>query len=195
MTLLRESVRGFEAGDRGRSVKDLHLANRSPGEVGAELLEKGFVRKKTKLLAERGRRGEQQWRLRTGDPTADPDAPTIVPVELYVHPDGGIVRLYPFGDPLVPVAEDPQTPWATVGILIEPAAFGVNPSTAERTVDGDLSPGNEACHVTEGGCPVPRSARLAHGLKYDREDTLESLVFAGEVMQSGRRLLRAESAN
>jgi hypothetical protein len=186
----RERVRAFEAGAVAASVKSLALSGRTAAEVHADLLGKGFLLRREPMLARRGRQGQPLWLRRGGGTTAAANDPEVALVDVYVHSDGAIVRLYLVGDPRRPLARDAEAPWATVGVLLVPPTLWTDAATGEQTLEVDLSPSNEVSWVTEQGHAIPRSGRAAHGLKQDRRYPLSSLMLARGVLLEGRRLLK-----
>lgn len=87
-----QAVKDFKAGKRlpngfayGASVKDLDLRGMTPARVEAVLKERGFVRYDDVVRKD-------------AKPVFDKDGKTI-PQIVYIHPDGGTVRIKPLGDP------------------------------------------------------------------------------------------------
>ena len=188
---IRERVRAFESGRLGTSVRMLDLSVMPPRRLYASLVARGFTHRRAALLAHRGKRGEAHYRRCDGHTTTDPNDPEIVPVDVYVHPDGGFVRVFPLGDPLWPIAPDPATPWAYAGILLELPKQREDRFTGALQLDFDASVANEACKVSRSGHAIPRGPRRAHGLRWDPADKLRSLLFARQVMHTARTILPA----
>jgi hypothetical protein len=186
---IRARVRAFETGAVAASVRMLDLSAMPLRRLYAALVARGFAHRRSALVAHRGRRGEAHWRRCDGRTTTDANDLQIVPVDVYVHADGGFVRVFPLGDPLLPVAPDPAAPWAYAGVLLELPVQHEDRFTGQLRMDFDSSPRNEACHVSTSGHPIPRGPRRAHGLRSDPASKLRSLLFARQVMQTARTLL------
>jgi hypothetical protein len=169
-------VHAYETGKIGASVRMLDLSAMPGPRLYTALVARGFVHRRCPLVAHRGRRGETYWRRTDGTTTADARDPAIVPMDVYVHPDGGFVRVFPAGD----------APSAYAGILLRPPRAREDIFTRKMELEFDPSFANEACRVSPRGNAIPRGPRHAHGLRYDPTRKLESLMFAREVLSSAR---------
>jgi hypothetical protein len=176
---IRERIEAYESGQAGASVRAIDLTVMPARRLYTALVARAFVHRRCPFVAHRGRRGEPYYLRGDGTSTVDPNDPTIVPVDVYVHADGGFVRVFPAGDP----------PTAYAGVLLVAPSPREDPFTGQVTLDFDASPSNEACRISARGHAVPRGPRQVHGLRYDPANKLESLLFAREVMERAKRTL------
>jgi hypothetical protein len=170
---MKDSLDSFATGDKGKSVKDLDLSKKSGEKLHEDLLDKGFKHKREPLtkevdgtreyvLSQPGKDGKMT--------TSDPTDPNIVSQDLYTHPDGGMVRVKPEGDPSSPFRPQPH---ASKSVLHDP------------TKGTDLS--NEAFKVTNNGEPVPKSPFGPTGMKPkgDVGTAGEYKGYSNEIMDAG----------
>jgi len=148
---LKDSLDSYAAGSKGKSVKDLDLSKKTGEQIHDDLIDKGFKHKREPLSVDVD--GKREFVLSKPDAngkmtTADPKHPDIVPQDIYTHPDGGMVRVKPEGDPSSPFR--PQA-HASKSVLHDP----------KKGTGFD----NEAFKVTNGGDPVPKSAFGPTGMK------------------------------
>jgi hypothetical protein len=171
-----EVMTAFREGRHGGSVRDLRLRGRTVFDVHTRLSRLGFTDALRLVVSERGSRGQPRWLRQDGTSALKDDDPALVRVREYVHVDGGLVRVYPVGDPRgreVP----PDGPYAVKAVLFpgSPARRG-----AEASNFYDI-----AFRVTEDGKAVSKSRRQVYGVAYDAAEPLASWVFAevhlGEV--------------
>jgi hypothetical protein len=168
------SFDAYESGRVGASVRQMALRGLAPAEAHARLLAAGFTVTRLALPAWTTRTGEPQWRLwPSGATPAGREVPALASAYVYVHPDGGVVRLFPHGSGLASLEVVPGA-WARKSVLL-----GGSPP---RDPSLDL----EAFAVTDPGNPLPKSPRAAHGLKYDAEDRPRSHALARAVLVTTR---------
>jgi hypothetical protein len=161
----------YNAGEVGRSVSGVRLTGLTLRQVNVALATRGFVMRHDVIVAERNADGAPQWLRVDGSPTPARDDPQLVPVECFVHPDGGMIRVFPMGDPRGRVA--PPQPTAIKSVLF----VAGDPSTT------DISFRNEAFRVTDGGRAVPKSLRTVYGLRADPYSALASYKLAVGVIR------------
>jgi hypothetical protein len=135
-------LRLFETGAVGASVRSLDLRDRTALGLDDELRALGFACSRQALRAPGGGTLRQD-----GTRSADPDDPDAVLEDVYVHPDGGMVRMRPDGVP-----GDLRRPWPHVSksVLYDAA----RPPTRD----------NEAFKVTSDGHPLPKSPHRSDGM-------------------------------
>jgi hypothetical protein len=105
-----QAIKAFAAGTLGASVKGLDLRNRTAAEVQTELTRRGFVRELSHIRD-----------VRTGQPVLNPKTGKPVPMEIWTHRDGGMVRIKPEGDP---TSRHRPLPHLSVAVLYPPGASG-----------------------------------------------------------------------
>jgi hypothetical protein len=166
---LKQNLDGFAAaqkpGDKGFSVKNLDVANKKPEVLHKELQAAGFEYRREPLVAFESK-GTKHYRLRQarwekngkpvreGTPGAEQVTTTknkndkdIVPHDIYLHPDGGLVRIKPEGDP------NGRRPRPQVSKSV------VNDPKAGTAFD------NEMFKVTNDGKAVPKLPSSDWGMK------------------------------
>lgn len=193
MTVVEDTLAAFRRGEIGRSVASVRLAGETVSAVTATLTQAGFHYRREPLAAERTAGGAPMYRRADGTAATDPNDPNVVPVDVFVHADGGFVKVFPVGDPrrrVVPVA---GAPVAIKGVLFQRPSFGRN-ATGAPEVDVDTTFLNEAFRVTDGGEPLPKSRRAIYGLGYNPKSMLESYEFAEGVVAETVLLLASPNA-
>lgn len=153
---LAQCLHAFQVGRVGVSVKTLIVKDKSPEALHDELLQRGFAHQREPLKAGLDpSTGQPLFGCRDGSRTADPRDPNLVPQDIYVHPDGGMVRVKPEG---VPGNKFRPEPHVSKSVLLKAAGPQFRPS------DGaDFA--NEAFKVTDKGVPVPKATTVDAGLK------------------------------
>jgi hypothetical protein len=171
-----EVMTAFREGRLGSSVRDLRLRGRTAFDVHTRLERLGFTDAQRLIVSERGSRGQPRWLRQDGTSAMTDDDPALVRVREYVHVDGGLVRVYPAGDPRG--REVPSDgPYAVKAVVFpgSPVRRG-----AEASTFYDI-----AFRVTEDGKAVSKSRREVYGVSFDAAEPLASWVFAevhlGEV--------------
>lgn len=105
-----QAIKAFAAGTLGGSVKQLDLRNRTAAEVRTELTRRGFVQEMAHITD-----------VRTGKPVVNPTTGKAVPMEIWTHRDGGMVRIKPEGDP---TSRHRPAPHLSIAVLYPPGASG-----------------------------------------------------------------------
>ena len=156
---LKEAILAFLNKERGQSITPISLEGRRPEELHSDLIKRGFSHERHPLFA--GRTPEKQdtyWR-RDGSKTQDPSEPNLVPHDIYVHPDGGLVRVKPEGVPN-PTGKSPRPqPHVTKSVLLD---LTVLKKKGVMTLDTDFR--NEAFKVTADNRPIPKTPAKYGGL-------------------------------
>ncbi|MEB3284745.1 MAG: hypothetical protein VKN33_05620 [Candidatus Sericytochromatia bacterium] len=126
-----QAIRSFAQGTLGQSVKGMDLRHRTAEQVRHELTRRGFSREMGVIKD-----------VRTGRPVINPQTGRPIPMEVWTHRDGGMVRIKPEGDPL---SRHRPAPHLSVSVLYPPGASG-----------HDFN--NEAFKVDFAGNPLPKWA-------------------------------------
>lgn len=137
--------------ERGASVRDLRLADLTPKDAHHWLAALGFDGRSVPLVASRTRENARQYLLASRVETPDPKVPTRAFENVYVHPDGGVVRMFAAGASSFGLAL--RQP------CIRKSVLRVTPRLAD-----DFSLDAEAFAVDERGRPIPKSPRVEHGV-------------------------------
>ena len=172
----RDCLRLYSLGELGRSVRDVRLSRKSLRAVHKSLLAYGFVLHPGALAAERNADGQAQWYCIDCSSTTNRSDPKLAPIDCYVHADGGMVRVFPAGDPRGRTGPSGE-PFAIKSVL-----FSSPKPAQEGTLEPHTSFRNEAFRVTDAGAAVPKSCRTTYGLRAHPVRALESYRFAREVM-------------
>ena len=125
------AIQSYRMGALGRSVQSLNLMNKAVAEVRQDLLRRGFKLEQSVIRD-----------VRTGKPVLNPTTGKELPMEIWIHPDGGMVRIKPEGDPTSRFRPQPHL---SVSVLYPPGASGHNFN-------------NEAFKVDASGNPLPKWA-------------------------------------
>lgn len=152
----------FQNGTAGKSVKDLDLRGMTPEQIHEKLTKEGFTHTREPLKAGKDAQGNQLYKKRDGSKTTNPNDPDIVPHDIYVHPDGGMVRVKPEGDPGANIRSEPH---ASKSVLLDP-----NKGTGFE---------NEGFKVTNDGQAVPKSPTKDAGMKQAPEQSSGDTENAG----------------
>lgn len=163
----RARVESFEHGGCGASVRDLDLRGLTPIKAHEELVKREFRAERLRIAGPWSRAGAPQFRTTWGITGAPAEAAHEY---AYVHPDGGLVRLYPACAPNAAYEEIVDGPFARKSLLLP---------LASKVLLAD-----EACVVTERGHAVPKAPRPAVGLKYSEEDLVASQALAEGILKS-----------
>ncbi|MGI4851748.1 MAG: hypothetical protein ACRYGR_07380 [Janthinobacterium lividum] len=153
-THLREAIANFMKGERGKSVRDLKLAGKKPDELHKELIAAGFQHERVPLRAPKQDKICKYWR-RDGTKTSDAQDAQIVPMDIYAHADGGLVRVKPEGVPCPKYSH--AVPQATKSVVYN--------LTAKDGKSFDTRYPNEAFKVTDEGMPLPKGLSPKTGLR------------------------------
>lgn len=164
--LVRLARRNYETGDLGASVRRLAFGRTGAPLTAADahetLLAAGFWPHRIPIFGNVTRSGDRQWRSHAHDPLPiGRDGPSVAVEHAYVHPDGGVVRVFTSASPVVALDTVPG-PWARKSVLL-------TRPTSRAAIDLTLD--REAFAVTDDGTPVPKSPRAPHGLKRASDPT------------------------
>lgn len=129
-----QAITAYKRGLLGKSVQQMDLRNLTAREVGAELTKRGFQKEMGTIKD-----------VRTGKPVINPATGKPVPMEIWTHADGGMVRIKPEGDPTNRFR--PQA-HLSISVLYPPGSSG-----------HDFN--NEAFKVDHHGRPLPKFAEHA----------------------------------
>lgn len=160
------TLEAFEQGSKGKSVKDLDLSGKSASEIDRELRAKGFTHERTGI-ATTDANGNTVYRTKDRGLTSNPKDPNATPQDIYVHPDGGMVRVKPAGDPGNPYRAQPH---ASKSVLYNPTK--------------GTSFSNEAFKVTNDGRAVPKAPTPGAGLPTTADEAARRKI-ADELMNAG----------
>lgn len=151
---LREAITSFMNGERGKSVRQLKLAGKKPDDLHKELIDAGFQHERVPLRAPKQDKVYKYWR-RDGTKTSDAQDAQIVPMDIYAHADGGLVRVKPEGVPSVKYSH--AVPQATKSVV-----YNLNPKDGKPF---DTRYPNEAFKITDEGMPLPKGLSTKTGLR------------------------------
>jgi hypothetical protein len=175
----------FIANDYALSVRKLRLTGATVRGTRDLLVSRGFQRERHPLLAARTAEGAPLWRKLDGSTSADERDAGVVVVDYYLHVDGGMVRVYPQGDPRGRIVPE-NAPAAIKSVLLRPP-----PPATTVEEDGEVRTAklarmllwfrNEAFRVSEDGLAIPKSRRAIYGLLFERKEPVESYRFAEVV--------------
>lgn len=129
-----QALKAYARGILGKSVQQMDLRDKTSQEVRQELTKRGFQREMGVIKD-----------VRTGQPVINPKTGKAVPMEIWTHADGGMVRLKPDGDPTSRFR--PQA-HLSISVLYPPGASG-----------HDFN--NEAFKIDHNGRPLPKFAEHA----------------------------------
>lgn len=178
------AIDAYQRGELGASVRRVELTWRTPERAHAKLIAAGFWPRRFGIADATNRSGQRRWRLAPfGSVDAGHDDPLLAAEHVYVHADGGVVRLFT-GACAIGSFEVTDEAWARKSVLFDPPASRGN---AKVSLD------DEAFAVTDDGVPLPKSPRADHGVKYDAAMRLESHRLARAAIV-GARLPLAASA-
>ena len=130
----RVALAAFHRGELGASVKGLSLQGLPAAAVRQQLRAAGFKLEMGAVMD-----------FRTGKPVINPATGRPVPMEIWSHADGGMVRIKPEGDP---TSQFRPQPHLSVSVKYPPDASG-----------HDFN--NEAFKVDAAGNPLPKWAKDA----------------------------------
>lgn len=153
-----ESLKDFKAGRIGKSVTKISLEDKSATELHKDLIKKGFRWFSVPLMA--SIKQKNYW-LFGGDSTRDVNHPRVVKMIIYVHKDGGIVRIKPRGVPDLSAKHPRRSAHAVKAVLLS-----FNPDQCVgNTCDYDTSYQNESFKVSNDNQPIPKAPSPKYGLK------------------------------
>ena len=153
---LHQTLQKFKEGKVGVYLKTLDTKNTSYETLRTDLLKNGFALKSFPLMGKKqkrsnadslGKKKRERYIRQDGTRTHDRSDPFLAIQEIYVHPEGSMVRIKPHGEP---GGKRPQ-PHVIKAVLFDPAkGTGYN---------------NEAFKITWNGKAVPKGPNVDFGLK------------------------------
>lgn len=147
----------YKTNKRGHMVKKLRVAGLNAKQIHDILLKQGFEHERKPLHIPKNH--NIYW-LKDGTITNDENHKNIVPIDIYIHKDGSMVRVKPFGIP------DKQAKVFRREAHISKAVLKILPCDCiNRECKYDTSFQNEAFKVSELGYPLPKRPSLKAGLK------------------------------
>ncbi|WP_033444555.1 hypothetical protein [Candidatus Odyssella thessalonicensis] len=174
---VKRALTEFLEGKRGQALKAINLTNKTPHSLHQDLIAAGFTWKEVALSAGRAK----FWQL-DGSKTSDPNSPTGVKMQIYIHKDGSMVRIKSRGIPDDSGHYPQRAPQVIQAVLIE---FDPDQCTQDHCpYNTDYF--NEAFKVTAEGSAVPKSPSPRFGFKPPVETLPSSRLqkFAGDVLMS-----------
>ncbi|MEB3197682.1 MAG: hypothetical protein VKP62_10810 [Candidatus Sericytochromatia bacterium] len=126
-----QALKAYAQGMLGKSVQGMDLRGKAAAEIREELQRRGFLRELGVIKD-----------VRTGQAVLNPKTGRPVPMEVWTHRDGGMVRIKPEGDP---TSRHRPAPHLSVSVLYPPGSSG-----------HDFN--NEAFKVDFAGNPLPKWA-------------------------------------
>ena len=141
----------YIAEKRGQTLKKISLKG-DLKSLHTHLIDLGFVWKEVPLTAGKGR----YWKI-DGSKTKHKNDTDLVMMQIYVHPDGSMVRIKSRGIPDISGTYPQRNPQILLSVLAD-----ISEKTAK---DYDTSYENEAFKVTQEGNPVPKSPSPKFGIK------------------------------
>lgn len=172
--LTADALKEFHLSKRGILARHLKLAGKSADEIHNLLIGKKFSHMKVPLKV---RGDDEKYWLKDGSTTQNINDPKLVLMDIYVHKDGSMVRVKPFGVPdLSGLIEPRRMPHVSKSVLKKLC------QKAECTPDTSFV--NEAFKITDEGFPVPKSSSRQGGLKLPYDGSTELGKMYNEVIMS-----------
>ena len=158
----------------GASLGSLVLAGRQHAELHEELAGRGFVATRLPLAAPVTRTGERRFARIDGSATAKLDDPKLACEWVYLHEDGGLVRVFPHGHGSL-----------GLGGAVPPSARMsiVTGGTKGTSLDDELACGP--------GGTRPRTLAAAHGLLFPTDPVREARAAAAYMRGTWAQLQRS----
>ena len=145
---------------RGQSLRKIKPKSYSADTLNSELESLGFIKKTVALSASFK---PARWWLTNGGKTDKKNHPEVVPMTIYVHKDGSMVRVKPQGIPDSSDTALRRRPHFVRSVLLKPDFDLCN----HRTCEPDSSWENEAFKVTEDFIPVPKAPARQYGMNLE----------------------------
>lgn len=152
----------FSKGQRGNSIRNLQFSDATPAKIHKILIAKGFWHQRT------GIKLKDKWLARDGRLTVRPHA-DIVAQDIYVHPDGGMIRVKPEGIP-ASIHLPRKHPYYVKAVLVK-----LEPCN-HLHCQHDTSFNNEAFKVSTDDIPLPKAP--TYGLKIPKIATTSLKLYA-----------------
>lgn len=174
---VKRAIAEFLAGKRAQALKAISLTNKTPHLLHQDLIAAGFTWKEVALSAGRSK----FWQL-DGSKTSDPNSPTVVKMQIYLHKDGSMVRIKSRGIPDNSGHYPHRAPQVIQAVLTE---FDPDQCTQDHC-PYNTGYSNEAFKVTAEGHAVPKSPSPRFGFKAPVETIPSSRLqkLAGDVLMS-----------
>ncbi|MEW6277566.1 MAG: hypothetical protein AB1758_03005 [Candidatus Eremiobacterota bacterium] len=172
---LAQRLEDYVSGRAAASVRNLQLDGKPEHVLHRELLERGFQHTRAPLGVFTSQDPGPTYLCSDGSLTHDSHNPSIVPQDIYVHPDGGMVRVKPAGAP-----GNPQRPMPHLSksVLLKPL------SGSTFTLADGLDFHNEAFKLTPDGYAVPTFPTLQYGFRRPRGMSDEELLGYSDYLMS-----------
>lgn len=157
---LKKSLEEFMTHKRGQSLRKIKPKFYSADTLNSELESLGFIKKTVPLIASFK---PARWWLTNGSRTDNKNHPEVVPMTIYLHKDGSMVRVKHQG---IPDSSDTvlrRRPHFVRSVLLVPDFNLCDQGTCEP----DSSWENEAFKVTDDFVPVPKAPARQYGLNLD----------------------------
>lgn len=160
---ITKAIQEFRHGKRGQSIKSIRLTGKTAFEIHNSLEKNGFLWRMIPLRASLKR---QTYWLNNGDTTKDKSHPDVIHMYVYIHSDGGIVRVKPKGIPDLNARHPRRSAHATKAVLTD-----INPDLCSADeCNYDISYQNEAFKVSDDNQPLPKAPSPKYGLKLPSKD-------------------------
>ncbi len=156
--MLNKAIEEFIKGERAASIRELVLENKTPEEIHNLLKSAGFSHERKALFAGKNMGVVTYWR-HDGTKTNDPSDPEAVPMDIYIHEDGGMVRIKPFGVPNPSGKAPRRQPHLSKAVLLD-----LTPQKKAGRLTYDLSFRNEAFKVSATNIPIPKTPAIYGGM-------------------------------
>ena len=155
---IETALKEFSQKKRGQSLAKICPKGKTVQALHADLVNAGFSWKAVPLLVGQGEE-KKFWKL-NGDQTSNDQDPEVVKMHIYIHPDGGMVRVKASGVPDKSAKYPRRSPHVVMAVLKK-----FDPTQCR---DGkcpyDTSYENEAFKVTRDGKAGPKAPGC--GFKY-----------------------------
>lgn len=154
-----QALKEFSNGKRGQSLKNLHPEKKTVQDLHLELVKSGFTWKMVPLLVDQG--GDKKYWKLDGAQTTNEKDPDVVMMHIYIHADGGMVRIKASGIPDKTAKYPKRLPHVVMAVLKK-----IDPSLCHGTLcNYDTSYDNEAFKVTREGVAGPKAPTLKYGFR------------------------------
>lgn len=174
---LKKALEEFLENKRGMSVKDLDLTGLSPEKIHETLVNKGFIHVREPLKAGLSKGKVRYWR-RDGTYSFDRQEQDLIPHDIYVHSDGGVVRIKPEG---IPNPKHPRPAPAYSKSVLLSLEQKYHYRLAKKIPK--ITYRNEAFKVGLKGHPVPKGPNRQFGLR---------LLYSKEMLEKNKDLTQEQ---
>ncbi len=159
---LAKALDEFRHDKRGHAAKKLRLSGLKSTEVHDLLISQGFKHKRVSLSA---LKNHNLFWLKDGTTTMDDKHSNIVPLYIYIHKDGSVIRVKPFGIPDLQAKTMGRAAHLSKTVLKKLPC-----DCTDSECKYDTSYSNEAFKVTDLGYAVPKNSSSKAGLKLPYDD-------------------------